>query len=202
MNYIQICFLTLALALPGAVFSADVDTLSQNCNDCHGPQGVSTDSDMPSIAGQTAQYIADTLSLYQEWGRPCRKSPYRHGDTSRPVTSMCELAAGLGNDDIEALSNYYAELPFVAAQQQFDATKAAAGAQLYAIHCESCHPQGGSVSGLGPILAGQWMPYLKAATHEALTGEHLVPPLMEKPLADFSDEEIEALMNFFGGQQD
>ena len=202
MNYIQICFLTLALALPGAVFSADVDTLSQNCNDCHGPQGVSTDSDMPSIAGQTAQYIADTLSLYQEWGRPCRKSPYRHGDTSRPVTSMCELAAGLGNDDIEALSNYYAELPFVAAQQQFDATKAAAGAQLYAIHCESCHPQGGSVSGLGPILAAQWMPYLKAAMHEALTGEHLVPPLMEKPLADFSDEEIEALMNFFGGQQD
>jgi hypothetical protein len=46
------------------------------------------------------------------------------------------------------------------------------------------------------------MPYLKAAAHEALTGEHPVPPLMEKPLADFSDEEIEALMNFFGSQQD
>lgn len=201
MNYMQIRLLTLTLALPGVVAAADLATLTQNCNDCHGPQGVSTDSDMPTIAGQTAKYIADTLRLYQEWGRPCRKSRYRHGDTSRAVASMCDVSAGLGSGDIEALGNYYAELPFVAAKQEFDAAKAAAGASLYAVNCQSCHPQGGSVSGRGPVLAGQWMPYLKAVAHEALSGERLVPPLMEKPIADFSAEEIDALMNFFGSQQ-
>ncbi len=202
MNIIQTCLLVWVLVLPGAVFGADLATVTNDCDGCHGAQGVSTDSDVPSIAGQSAAFISDALRSFQQRGRPCQRGPYRHGDTSRPATTMCKISADLPDADIDALGKYYAEQPFVAAKQDFDAARAAAGAQLYEADCKSCHPEQGRVSGRGPILAGQWVPYLKVAVRQALTGEHLVPPFMEKPLADFSDEKIDALMNFFASQQD
>jgi len=202
MNSIRIGLLAWVLASPGTMFGADLAALTEDCNGCHGPQGVSADSDIPSIAGQAAAYIASSLRSFQEWGRPCKKSEYRHGDTSRPATKMCNVAAGLTDGDIEALSKHYGEMKFVPAEQEFDAAKAAAGVQLHQIHCEACHEQGGTVAARGPVLAGQWVRYLKIAIPETLTGEHLVPPLMEKELADFSADEIDALMNYYASQQD
>ena len=201
MKHVPSCLLILALAIPGLVPAAVPETLIEDCDGCHGPQGVSTDSDVPSIAGQASAYIGSSLRSYKEWGRPCRRSAYRHGDTSRPETTMCAASEGLSSEDIETLGNYYSELAFVAAKQDFDPASAAAGAKLHEVHCESCHAEGGTVPGRGPILAGQWAPYLKVAAREALTGEHLVPPLMEKQLSDFSNEELDDLMNFYASQQ-
>jgi sulfide dehydrogenase cytochrome subunit len=201
MNPVAARLMALFLSLPLAALAADTQTLIEDCDGCHGPQGVSGYDNVPSIAGQTAVYLTAALDAYKEWGRPCRKSAYRYGDVSRPETTMCTIAEGLSAEDIEALGTYYAGLPFVAAPQDFDAAKAASGEQLYQVHCESCHPQGGRVAGRGPILAGQWTAYLKVAAREALTGEHLVPPLMEKQLSEFSNEEIDLLMNFFASQK-
>jgi len=201
MNHVQTCLLILTFTLQSTVLAADPAQTSKVCDGCHGPQGVSTDKDVPTIAGQSPEFLAGALDSFQAWGRPCRKSAYRHGDTSRPATTMCEIAAGLSGDDIQALADYYGQQTFVAAEQDFDAARATAGEALYP-QCESCHPQGGKVSGRGPILAGQWMPYLKTAARQSLTGEHLVPPLMEKGLSEFSDEELDAVMNFFASQRD
>lgn len=201
MNRAQICLIVMALSLPLSAAGADLDALTEECDSCHGLRGASTDSDVPIIGGQSSKYIADSLALYQDWGRPCIKSAYRHGDTSRPVTTMCKISADIGFDDMEALGRYYAEQEFVAAKQDFDPARAATGAILHEKHCFSCHPQSGQLAGRGPILAGQWASYLKTAVDQALSGEHLVPPLMERQFVNFGAEEIDALVNFYASQQ-
>ena len=201
MKRISVCLLLVVLSFSTSGFSAELDALTTLCDSCHGPQGVSSDNDVPTIAGQTSEYISSSLASYQVWGRPCVKSAYRHGDTARPVTTMCKITEEMAVDEMEALGRYYAEKEFVTAKQDFDPEKAQAGADLHQSNCESCHPQGGSVSGNGPILAGQWASYLKTAIRQSSTGEHLVPPLMERKLTDFSSEEIDSLVNYFASQQ-
>jgi len=202
MRILQIFLMITLLALNGWAVGADIETLRDDCEGCHGPGGVSTDSDIPSIAGQSAGYLADSLRSFREWGRPCKKSRYRHGDTSRPDTKMCTISENLSDEDITELADYYSARAFVAAKQVFDSTRAASGKQRHDAECESCHPQGGRTPGRGPILAGQWAAYLKVAAGQTLTGEHLVPPLMENALADFSEEEIEDLLNYYASQQE
>jgi len=201
MNYIRCGLLVISMMAGVMAMAADAETLATGCDDCHGLNGVSSNSDVPIIAGQTASYINTTLQSYQEWGRPCVKSTYRHGDISRPETTMCKIAEGLVFEEMERLSQYYETQTFVAAPQDFDAAKAVTGGDLHEIHCETCHNMGGTIAGRGPRLAGQWTPYLKVAMQQALTGEHLVPPVMEKRLSDFTAEEIDALLNFYASQQ-
>jgi sulfide dehydrogenase cytochrome subunit len=201
MKHIPICLLLVVLSFSTSGFGAELDALTPECDSCHGPQGVSANNDVPTIAGQTSEYISRSLASYQVWGRPCIKSAYRHGDTARPVTTMCKITEEMGVEEMEALGGYYAEKAFVAATQDFNPELALTGAGLHESNCETCHPQGGSVSGQGPILAGQWVSYLKTAIRQSSTGEHLVPPLMERKLTDFSPEEIDALVNFFASQQ-
>jgi len=201
MKFARSFLLLLIIVLSASVFAAELETLVEDCDGCHGPQGVSSDSDMPTIAGQLARYLNASMKSYQNWGRPCIKSAYRHGDTSRPVTTMCKVSEGLSTDEIEALGQYYEAQEFIAAKQDFDAAKATAGAALHEQHCETCHKQGGSVPARGPRLAGQWAPYLRVAIRQALGGEHLVPRAMEDRLLDFSADDIDALMNFYASQQ-
>jgi cytochrome c553 len=200
MNRTQAHLLGVLLVCPGLAVAANLDTLTEDCNGCHGPQGVSTHGDVPTIAGQSADFIAGSLRAFQELGRPCQSSAYRHGDTARPATTMCRIAAALDEENIAALGEYYGGLDFVPAAQHFDPALAAAGEQLYVQNCESCHPEGGRVAERGPILAGQWTPYLQRAMREAATGEHLVPPIMEREVVRFSDDEIDALLNFLASR--
>ena len=201
MRPFTIAILTMTCALSGPVTGADIDELLVQCEDCHGPAGVSADSDVPTIAGQDAMYIEKTLRTFQVWGRPCIKSSYRHGDTTRPRTDMCQVAEGLTNEDIKALSAHFSALPFQAAKQDFDADLAASGAVLHQQHCERCHEQGGTVANRSPRLAGQWQPYLKTALKFVPTGEHLVPPPMESGVTDLGQGDIDALMNYYASQQ-
>lgn len=192
----------LVLGLGGPIRGAAADELVAKCEGCHGPDGVSAHADVPTIAGQTAEFIAKSLKTYQVWGRPCVKSAYRHGDTSRPKTDMCEVAEGLTGEDLQALAAHYAALPFVPAAQAFDTEAATAGAVLHEQHCETCHEQGGQEAGRGPRLAGQWLPYLRSSLKFVPTGEHLVPPAMESVVADLGAGDLDAILNFYASQQD
>lgn len=194
--------LSSLLGVPCLAFAAGPDELMDHCDSCHGPQGASAFSDMPIIGGQSAGYILDSLKSFQDWGRPCVKSRYRYGDTSRPKTDMCKITAGLSDEDLAAMTEHYSALPFVAAKQEFDATQVEAGAALQAQHCETCHHQGGKgIEGRGPRLAGQWTPYLKATLKYVPTGEHLVPHAMETLLTGLTDEDLNAILSFYASQQ-
>ena len=201
MKSFGIIALAIAFVLSGTAAGADISELLTVCQDCHGPGGVSSYDDVPTIAGQNASFIEKSLRSYQVWGRPCIKSEYRHGDTSRPKTDMCQVAEGLTSEDMKAVSEHFAALPFKPAAQTFDAAQAARGAALHAEHCELCHEQGGIVPDRGPRLAGQWLPYLRKSLNFVPTGEHLVPPAMESAVVGLSPDDIDDLMNYYASQQ-
>lgn len=192
----------LALCISGSVAGAGVEELVAQCEDCHGSAGVSAHADVPTIAGQSRAFMERTLRTFRDWGRPCIKSSYRQGDTSRPKTDMCQIAEGLSGEDVGALAEHFSALPFRPAPQEFDAALAATGAALHEVHCETCHASGGQLAERGPRLAGQWVPYLRTSIKFVPTGEHLVPPAMESAVNDLAPQDIDALMHFYASQQE
>lgn len=192
----------IMLAFSSHANGADIDALKAGCEDCHGLGGISSHEDVPIIAGQTPEFLSRTLRAFQRWDRPCVKSTYRHGDTSRKETDMCRVAGKLGEAEIAALATYYSQQPFLPARQEYDSELAAAGAGLHEQFCEKCHENGGKTAGRGPRIAGQWMHYFKATLKFVPTGEHLVPPLMERSVTDLGTEDIEKLAHFYASQQD
>jgi len=194
----------LILIFCGSVFGADLDALIANCDGCHGKSGVSSDSDIPTIAGQPDVIIKGNLIAFRANERSCTESEFRHGDTSRPATTMCKVSTSLVDADIEAVSKYYESQAFIAAKQPFDETKVAAGAEAQKKgHCEMCHADSGRLSNdRVPILAGQWTPYLEATMREIKEGKRIVPKIVKVGVQSFSDEELDALLNFYASQQD
>ena len=106
-------FLCLAMSGWTSLGAQELADIIANCNDCHGDNGISQWQDMPTISGISAFVHSDALYLYRDGDRPCTDSEYRQGDTSRTAANMCDLAAGLADDQIEALAEHYAGLPFV-----------------------------------------------------------------------------------------
>ena len=192
-------FMTFAASSSGAT---DLDALINDCNGCHGDNGVSQWSDMPTIAGIDAFAHADALFLYRDEERPCAESAYRQGDAGPAPTTMCAVSADLSDEVIEALGDSYAALPFVAAVQEFDAALAASGEAVHASQCDRCHSDGGSnVEDEASILAGQWMGYMENTFAEYASGDRSQPKKMKEALDALSADEVKALVHYYASQQ-
>ena len=194
-------FSILMISFP-AVASADVDAQMQVCNDCHGTNGVSQSSDVPTIAGLPEFVHVDALYIYQDEARPCAESDYRQGDTSRAATSMCAVAADLSEDDIDALAAAYAELPYVKATQDFDAALAAAGQALHDQHCDRCHSDAGTnPDDEAGMLGGQQMGYLRNMFAQYADGSREQPGKMQEKVELLTADDVEAIVNYYGSIQ-
>ncbi|MFW2403513.1 MAG: c-type cytochrome [Gammaproteobacteria bacterium] len=181
---------------------ADIAAIAADCDGCHGADGVSEWSDMPTIAGISEFVLSDAMFYYRDGERSCVESEYRQGDTSRPATDMCKVAQALSEDDIDAISAHYAELPFKPAVQEFDTALAATGKALHDQDCENCHAD----SGRDPeedasILAGQRMGYMRTQFADYLAGNRSQPEKMEAKMKGLSEEDTEALLNFYASLQ-
>jgi len=195
-----------AMALFGVMITpavgADLDTLIDSCDGCHGDNGVSQWNDMPTIAGIDPYVHSDALWAYQDDARPCASSAYRQGDTSRPETTMCEVVADLSDDDIEAIADHYAALPFVPAEQPFDSALAEQGLAVHEAECKRCHSDGGSnPEDEASILAGQWMGYLETTFAQYADGSRDQPEKMKEKLEPLSAEDVTALIHYYASQQ-
>lgn len=194
--------LMLGLTAGTSVALADVDTIIENCNGCHGAGGVSEWSDMPTIAGLSEFYHADQLYIYRDGDRPCTESEYRSGDTSKPATTMCAVAEGLSDDEIDAIAAHYAEADFVPAEQEFDAALVSAGEAIHADNCAICHSDGGSnPDDDAGILAGQWMGYLKNSFDQYFADERPQPGAMKQRMDALSEADAQALLHYYASQQ-
>ena len=191
----------VVLGIP-AIAGADVDALMQQCNGCHGDNGVSQWSDVPTIAGIPEFVTVDALYVYQDEARPCAESEYRQGDTSRAATTMCAIAAELSEDDIDAIAAAYAALPFVKATQEFDAAKAAAGQAVHERDCERCHSEAGTnPEDEASLLGGQQMGYLRGMLAAYRDGLREQPGKMQEKTDALSADDIEALVHYYGSIQ-
>jgi sulfide dehydrogenase cytochrome subunit len=159
----------------------DLASIVDNCNGCHGDDGISQWADVPTIGGLPE---------------------YRQGDTSRAATTMCEVTADLSDEMIDEIAAYYFELPFVAAKQEFDAGLAATGKGVHDKLCEKCHSDGGSnVEDEAGILAGQWMGYLEATFAEYAAGDREQDKSMKDKMDMLSADDTKALLHYYASQQ-
>ena len=194
--------ISMTLGLFGSAAMADLNAVVENCNGCHGNDGASQWSDVPTIAGVSEFVHSDALYIFRDEARPCTETEYKQGDTSRPATTMCAVVADMSDDMIDEVAAYYAAKPFVAAKQDFDAALAEAGKAIHEAECDRCHSEGGSnPEDDAGILAGQQMGYLKDTFAEYRSGEREQPKKMEEKLSALSDDDIKALVNFYASQQ-
>lgn len=191
-------FLSMALAANAVDLEAAID----NCNGCHGDNGVSQWDDMPTISGMDSFTHSDALYAYRERERACGESAYRLGNTDRAPTTMCAVVKKLSDDDIEAIAEHYAALPFVPAMQEFDAALAKTGAALHKQECDRCHSEGGSnAADEAGIIAGQWMGYLRTAFAQYAAGERPQDKKMKEKMDPLTDADVEALLHYYASQQ-
>ncbi len=79
--------------------AADIDAGRQKaaaCAGCHGVDGIATNPDYPSLAGQNAAYLLAAMKAYQE------------GHRNHPV--MRAMVSALGDMDLENIAAYYGSL--------------------------------------------------------------------------------------------
>jgi sulfide dehydrogenase cytochrome subunit len=192
----------VAFLLASRAATADVATLVKQCEDCHGKNGVSQSEDIPTIAGISAPIHGDFLLAYQEKSRPCPSSKFRQGDTTRPETDMCAVAAKLSAADVEALADHFAARPFVAAKQSFDSAKAAAGKALHARDCAKCHANGGrNPDDDASILGGQHLKYLQQALSDLRSGDRESTKKMSEKLSKWTAAEADSAAHYYASLQ-
>lgn len=195
--------------LVGSVFlvcslaNADVSDIVSDCDGCHGIDGVSSEGDVPSIAGISPFILEEYLFEYQDDARTCRESSYRTGDLERSATDMCIVAKELSAEEVTGIAEFYGRKEFMPAKQAFDADKAVLGEKLHKKLCKKCHSDGGSYADDdASILAGQWMPYLKQALADQVSGDRtMLDEKMREKTDQLSDGDGEALIHFYGSQQ-
>lgn len=166
------------------------------CASCHGADGNSQNPVWPSLAGQSAAYIAHQLKLFKS------------GERDNAI--MAGQAAGLSEQDMRNLGVYFAQQtakPGVA-----DESLVEAGAKIYhggkpdddVPACAGCHgPSGlGNPTAMYPRLAGQHAPYVASQLKAYRDGErknYRTGAIMTGVSEGLSDEDIEALASYVSG---
>jgi sulfide dehydrogenase cytochrome subunit len=185
-----------------ASMAGDLEAIVENCNGCHGDNGVSQWTDVPTIAGIPEFVHADALYIFRDEARPCTETQYKQGDTSKPATTMCAVTADLDDDTIDEVAAHYAGQPFVPAKQDFDAALAEAGKAVHDAECDRCHSEGGSnPEDEASILSGQQIGYLMDTFAEYRAGEREQPQKMEEKVSALSDDDVKALVHYYASQQ-
>jgi len=127
---------------------------------------------------------------------------YRDG--SRASTIMGRIAKGYNDEQISAMSAFFAKQPWVSAAQPTDAKLAKQGEKLYAKSCKMCHANNGTKAAEDgpPRLAGQWTTslrlYLDCVNDAKCANKH---PMKEQLFGKASKADIDALLQFFASKK-
>jgi sulfide dehydrogenase cytochrome subunit len=181
------------------VWAADMGNMVETCTSCHGNDGVTTEADVPTIAGYSADYISAQMDAYKKKERACPETDIRSGGKKGTKSDMCQVVKDLGDADIDQLAKYYAKKKFVPAQQNFDPASAKKGKEIHDVNCDKCHQQGGSLANDDAgILAGQRMQYLKAQLEDFRSGKRSMMKNMKSKIDRLQKDDFDALINYYG----
>ncbi|MDH3788593.1 MAG: hypothetical protein OES53_08525 [Xanthomonadales bacterium] len=98
----------LFLLLPTPARAQQVQVQIKECEACHGPGGVSSDDDIPSLAGMDAGGIVSAMEEFHYYERHCTTTTYRHGDRPKTPLNMCNVANTLSDRERRELAEYFA----------------------------------------------------------------------------------------------
>ena len=167
------------------------------CVTCHGADGGGmAAASYPRLAGLDAGYLARQLR------------DFRGGTRTHAV--MSSMAMSLKDDEIEAVSAYYASLPVPASTATTPSGEAALVAAKLATRgdwplrslpaCAECHgPDGNGVGTYFPGISGQVAGYIKAQLMAWKSGTRANDPVgLMKSVADsLTEAEIDAVANYY-----
>jgi sulfide dehydrogenase cytochrome subunit len=195
--------LLLLVAAAGPARADAPATVRAVCSSCHGVQGVSQNPLVPTLAGQPYTLIEDNLLAFRAGGRSCSAMRADGSPAAALVQTMCGHVRRLTDPEIAELAAYFSGLDFVAAEQAFQSERAARGAEIHRqAGCNRCHADGGRETlGMAPVLAGQWTPFLRRALDAVRAGTRSGPKMMNEPLRQLGEDDVEALLNFYASQQ-
>jgi cytochrome subunit of sulfide dehydrogenase len=198
------CSLALAIALmllaPLTTHADETPPILPLCALCHGETGPSPFPGVPTIHGLPAGVLETALFKYREGRRPCRKSECTE-DGRCPDMSMCDIVAAMSDDEMDRLAHWYAAQPFANHQDSYDPVLAAKGQALHDRYCEVCHTHFGSQPlDDASMLRGQRKVYLRNALGDFQQSRRSSGlEAMNARVRTFSDEELDALAEFYSG---
>lgn len=171
------------LAMAGTSHAADPNlarNLAATCANCHGANGNSTAPEIPNLAGQNADYLAEQMRRFMD-GR--RKDTFMQG----LIKAMSEQERA---DAVAYLSSQVMRPQSVPAA----AGQIAEGKAYYDKVCFRCHGEKALGSATIPRLAGQQPGYVTKSLkrYRDGTGERL-EPLMAANTKNMSDAQIQAV---------
>jgi len=212
VNVSRALVLSLFVVLPVKIFAGDTADLGARvakqgtskgvapCMTCHGPEGAGMAATAyPRISGLDAGYLLRQLNAF------------RAGKRNNPI--MMPMAVNLSDEEVAAVSAYYAAMPVPALSVEApaqDVAKTAAdlaqwgdwsGRGLPA--CGQCHaPDGNGIGSAFPGIAGQQASYIKAQLQAWKGGTRSNDPLgLMKSVADkLTDAEVGALSAYYAAQ--
>jgi len=155
------------------------------CLACHGEKGQSAIPDVPSLGGQPAPYLLIQIYLFRE--------------KQRVVPVMNEVAKGLSDDDLRALSDTLAKLPPpTSSAEPADPARMEHGRALVTQHrCNNCHNLDLSGRESIPRIAGQREEYLARTMREYKSNaRHGYDGVMASVLQPVSEAEIADLAHY------
>ena len=186
----QALLCAIALCRPAAAYDSEAGRQKAEtlCAACHGKDGLSEQSAIPSLAGQHNDYIV--LALYQ----------FRAGH--RPSAVMAPIAATLTDSDLGNLAAYYSALKPWGAEHAASARAAAAGPDMtHAQHCVQCHGAGLGGQESVPRIAGQKIEYLTAQLRAFKAGNRGdIDGNMTSAAAQLTDDDIAILADYVSGR--
>lgn len=161
--------------------------LSNTCSACHGQFGQAVGPSIPTLAGQPASYIADSMKKF--------KSGERVG------TVMNRVARAYSDGDFNAMGEFFSQKKFVRYPQKVDAAKVAKGKELHEKNCQKCHEENGRESEDGGVIAGQWSEYLHITMDDFASKKRAMPKKMAEKFEGLSKDDRDALIDFYASQQ-
>jgi len=194
LSILQLCIFLPLLIASSTTPADDFVSLVQSCEECHGKDGNSTTPDVPIIAGYSLEGFLNTVDVFRLDERIALKF-HKPGE---PETVMNDIAKGLSDVDVKNLADYFSKRDFRSARQNVDTELARRGEIIHKRSCDKCHEDNGRhpVEDAA-ILAGQWTPYLRRQFANFLSGKRMVPRTMLRRIKKLSNDDIEALLNFY-----
>ena len=161
------------------------------CAGCHSVDGNALNPEMPSLAGQPAEYLIKAMK------------DYRDGHRGDPM--MAEALRKMQDQAIADLAAYYAsqklESPLQRASQSAMTFDPVAEGRRIAGSCNGCHGRNGNSEKAGvPSLTGLHVKYLAAATRAYRDGARK-HDVMKKMVGRLSDIDIEKVSFYYATQE-
>ena len=163
------------------------ETLSQPCNGCHGPDGVSAGKSIPSIAGLDIRYFMRTMLRFKR--------------NERVATIMDRIAQGYEVTELKKISTYFSELEWRNASiRNIDEKERQKGRDIHDELCVECHEDNGRHQDKEiPRISGQSINYLYLQMMDYRDGKENMPQpeKMKERMGSLTNEDLRAVSVFY-----